>query len=169
MQIMLLFAIVINLSVQSMNQNTKVMLRTMFPHCTAAKMMSWNQEHTSKPMNIFALPAHLVYNLQNHRHTMFTSATTSHDCWQYVQYSRRLFRVRKHSVSTIQSLITFENLKCNVIHSGCHNQSSQMLMQSRYQLYLSPSGKRTLVVQSANCQHRLWGFGRRRAEWRHNG
>jgi hypothetical protein len=32
----------------------------------------------SKPIYIFALPAHLTYNLQNLRHTLLTSATTSH-------------------------------------------------------------------------------------------
>jgi hypothetical protein len=32
----------------------------------------------SKPIYIFALPAHLTYNLQNLRHTLLTSATASH-------------------------------------------------------------------------------------------
>jgi hypothetical protein len=32
----------------------------------------------SKPIYIFALPAHLTYNLQNLRHTLLTSATLSH-------------------------------------------------------------------------------------------
>jgi len=48
----------------------------------------------SKPIYLFALPAHLSYNLQNHPHTLLTSATASHHPWRYIQHSRYLFRVR---------------------------------------------------------------------------
>jgi len=47
----------------------------------------------SKPIYIFALPAHHTYNLQNLRHTLLTSATASHHPWWYIQHSQCLFRV----------------------------------------------------------------------------
>jgi len=47
----------------------------------------------SKPIHIFALPAHHTYNLHNVRHTLLISTSASHHHWQYIQQSRLWFGV----------------------------------------------------------------------------
>jgi len=75
----------------------------------------------------------------------------------------------EHLMSTSQSLTTIENLKCNAMPSSFRNQSLQMLLQSKCQLFKSACGPRMPVMQSANVQQKPWGFGRRRVAWQHNG
>jgi hypothetical protein len=73
-------------------------------------------------------------------------------------YSTLPIRVQsyKHWISTTQSLTTIETLQCNVMPVGCQNQSSQMLIQSRCQLYKSLSAPRTPVLESNNGQQEPW-------------
>jgi len=64
-----------------------------FPCGISAQIMSLDQENPSKPIYIFAQPAHLTDNLQNLWHTLLTSTTASHHLWRYVQHSWPLFWV----------------------------------------------------------------------------
>jgi len=91
--------------------------------------------------------------------------------WPLMMYSTlsMLVHSNEHSISTTQSLTTVENLQCNVMLSGCQNQSSRMVLQSRCWFYRSASGPRMTVLESANAQQTLWGFGRRKVAWKHNG
>ena len=75
----------------------------------------------------------------------------------------------KDLIPTTQSLTTVENLKCNVMPSGCRNELSQKHIQSGCRLYKAVSGPRTPVLESANGLQKPWGFGRVRGAWQHNG
>jgi len=55
---------VVNISVQSTNQGTKMMLPKVCPSQIPVNMMLQVQYTLSKPTYMFALPAHLTYNLQ---------------------------------------------------------------------------------------------------------
>jgi len=56
-------------------------------------MMSLGEEHPSKPIYIFALPAHLTDYHQNLWQTLLTSTTASHHPCRYIQHSPRMFTV----------------------------------------------------------------------------
>jgi len=103
------------------------------------------------------------------------STNPSHLCYRIASPSMiystlpTLVQSQKHLISTTEWLSTLENLKCNVMPSGCRNQSSQMLIESRFRLPKSESGPRTLELESANGQLKAWGFGMIRVAWQHNG
>jgi len=65
----------------------------LFPSWGAAKMILPDQGNPSKRIYVFALAAHLTYNLHNLWYTLWTSATASYQtCW-YSQHSWYFFKV----------------------------------------------------------------------------
>jgi hypothetical protein len=76
-----------NLSIQSMNQDALGMLSKLCASSITGKMMSPDQENTSKLIYMFSMPLHLTHNLQNFQHTLHILVTTLHHPWQYIIHS----------------------------------------------------------------------------------